>query len=252
MPSSFHPQSLSVSQMFIAHRLWRGGQPSKRLPTLKVEVQRTLEGRLFLNTWSVGKEDLHIYLWYVWDEDAAMAQTFGSPFLRESFYSIHRSCSECIYMTWSIEICYAAWLEFCETINSSMWTKLQLFGLGVANVVGSAFSAYPTTGYNFNTAPHHFTIYRSFFQLDVHMLKYGVPSHNFVRILAKVASVSEWQHCIWLVRSASSCKRNCSMYLFLHSVSESTHLSYLEKPSTTNSCDGLVITFLDVEHRFPQ
>lgn len=29
-----------------------------------------------------------------------------------------------------------------------MWTKLQLFGLGVANVFGSAFSAYPTTGYN--------------------------------------------------------------------------------------------------------
>lgn len=153
MPSSFHPQSLSVSQMFIAHRLWRGGQPSKRLPTLKVEVQRTLEGRLFLNTWSVGKEDLHIYLWYVWDEDAAMAQIFESPFLRESFYSIHRSCSECIYMTWSIEICYAAWLEFCETINSSMWTKLQLFGLGVANVVGSAFSAYPTTGYNLILLP---------------------------------------------------------------------------------------------------
>ena len=110
----------------------------------------------------------------------------------------------------------------------------------------------PNHRLQFNTAPHHFTIYRSFFQLDVHMLKYGVPSHNFVRILAKVASVSEWQHCIWLVRSAFSCKRNCSMYLFLHSVSESTHLSYLEKPSTTNSCDGLVITFLDVEHRFPQ
>lgn len=72
-----------------------------------------------------------------------------------------------------------------------MWTKLQLFGLGVANVFGSAFSAYPTTGYNLILFLTISLFIENFFQLDVHMLKSGVPNHNFVRILTKVASVSE-------------------------------------------------------------
>lgn len=62
-----HPTSTHKAIRFpnvYCRTIWRGRQPSNRFPTLRVEVQRTLEGRLFLNTWLVGKEDLHIYLWY--------------------------------------------------------------------------------------------------------------------------------------------------------------------------------------------
>lgn len=206
--------------MFIARRLWRGRQPSKRLPTLKVEVQRTLEGRLFLNTWSVGKEELHIYLWYVWDEDAAMAQTFGSPFLRESLYSIHRSCSECIYMTWSIEICYTV-----SAMTGVLWNyqlihvdKIAAFWTWSCQCLWFCLLSLPNHRLQSNTVPHHFTIYRNFFQLDVHMLKSGVPSHNFCENLDK-SGLCEWVTTPHMARAFSIfLQTEFSMYLFLHLV----------------------------------
>ena len=102
----------------------------------------------------------------------------------------------------------------------------------------------PNHRLQFNTVPHHFTIYRKFLSTWCSYAQVRCSKSQFCENLDK-SGFCEWVITPHMARSFSIFLQMELFNVFIppYSLSESTHLSYLEKSSATNSCGRWLLSW---------